>query len=269
MNRPESETLRRGVDATGPADATTLVLVHGAVFQRRMWAPQRDTLAEQFRVVTVDLPGHGERAGTDFDLGSSVELLEGVFDEVGPAILVGLSLGGYVATAYAYDSPEAVDGLVLTGSSANPVGVLDPLTRAVAGLTRLLTRSDRVESKLEDFAAWWTNRRDITADHKREIIDAGFSPRQFGVAGPYLAGQDFRAAFGRYDGPALVLNGQGDLVSRLGAGDHGEAAPDARVEVVDGSGHTANLGRPEAYTEAIRRFTRRVRSDTSPGVEQQ
>jgi len=258
----------RGVDATGPTDGTTLVFVHGAVFQRRMWAPQRDALADEFRVVTVDLPGHGDRTATDFDLGESVSVLGRLFEEAGPAVLVGLSLGGYVATAYAYDSPEDVDGLVLSGSSANPVGVLAPLTRAVAGVTRLATRSDRIESKLDAFAAWWVDRRDITAEQKREIIDAGFAPRQFGVAGPELAGQDFRAAFGEYEGPALVLNGQGDLVSRLGAGDHAAAAKHAVAEVLDDTGHTCSLGRPEAYTAAIRRFAHRVETHERAGVGQ-
>jgi len=269
MNSLDDDTALRGVDVTGPADGTTLVFVHGAVFQRQMWAPQRAALAEEFRVVTVDLPGHGDRSPTDFDLAESVDVLGQLFEETGPAVLVGLSLGGYVATAYTYDSPEDVEGLVLSGSSANPVGLLDPLTRAVAGLTRLLTRSDRMESKLGDVAAWWVDRRDIAEEHKREIIDAGFSPRQFGVAGPELAGRDFRAAFGDYDGPALVLNGQGDLVSRLGADDHAAAAPNASTEVLEDTGHTCNLGRPAAYTASIRRFARRAHPDERPGVEQQ
>ena len=46
MNRPGAETALRGVNVIGPVDATTLVFVHGAVFQRRMWAPQRNALAE-------------------------------------------------------------------------------------------------------------------------------------------------------------------------------------------------------------------------------
>jgi len=64
MNRPGAETALRGVDVTGPVDATTLVFVHGAVYRRPMWAPQRRT-GRKFRIVTVDLPNHGERAGTD------------------------------------------------------------------------------------------------------------------------------------------------------------------------------------------------------------
>jgi len=270
MTGPDDESAGHGVDTTGPADAPTIVFVHGAVFQRQMWAPQREALSDEFRVVTPDLPGHGERTATDFALDSAVETLDRVFDATvdDGATLVGLSLGGYVATAYAYENPDDVDGLVLSGSSANPVGTLDPLTRAVAGVARLLTRSDRIESKLSDVAAWWVDRRDITPAQKREIREAGFSPRQFGVAGPELAGQDFRAAFGRYDGPALVLNGQGDLVSRLGADDHAAAAPHASAEVVEGTGHTCNLGRPDAYTAAIRRFARRVRSGDALGAEQ-
>jgi len=260
----------RNVEVTGQPDEGTIVFVHGAVFQRKMWAPQRDAMAEEFQIITMDLPGHGERAPTDFELDASVKKLERLFEAVehDGAVLVGLSLGGYVATAYAYNNPEDIDGLVLSGSSANPLGTLDVATRLIAGLTRLVTRSERIESKLSDFAAWWVNRRDISPEHRREIIDAGFSPRQFGVAGPELAGKDFRVAFGNYDGPALVLNGQGDLISRLGAGDHAAAPPNARAEVLEDTGHTCNLGRPEAYTAELRQFTRRALSGHTQGVEQ-
>lgn len=259
-----------GVDVSGPADAPTIVFVHGAVFQRSMWAPQREALTDEYQVVTFDLPGHGDRTDRDFDMNEALDVLGDVFEVQadGPAVLVGLSLGGYVATAYAYHYPEDVAGLVLSGSSANPVGMLDPLARAVGGLTRLMTRSDRIEGKIEDLAARWVRRRDIPPAQQEEIIDAGFAPRQFGVAGPYLAGTDFRAAFAEYEGPSLILNGEGDLLNRLGQGDHADAGAQARVEVIQDSGHTCNLGRPRTYTDAIRRFSRRALPDRAPGVEQ-
>jgi len=47
----------------------------------------------------------------------------------GSAVLVGLSLGGYAATEYAYRHPDEVNALVLSGSSVNPVNSMELGTR--------------------------------------------------------------------------------------------------------------------------------------------
>lgn len=246
----------RGVDVAGPEDAQSIVFVHGSVFTRTMWAPQRKALSDEFRIVAPDMVGHGTRGDEQFRFEPTVDLLDEAVEQAagGSGIVVGLSLGGYVATEYARRHPEKVDGLVISGSSANPVEKMNYVTRAVGGVSRLATRSDRVEGAVGRLAERWVNKRDLPSDVKREIIDSGFYPRTFGDAGPYLAGHDFRAAFGEYPGPSLVLNGQKDLVMRKGEENHAAAARDARVEVLDGAGHVCNLHRPTEYTAAIRRF---------------
>lgn len=251
------------VDVAGPSDARPIVFVHGAVLTRTMWAPQRTALSDEFRVVAPDLPGHGDRADEEFRLEAAVELIDEVIEERagGRALLVGLSLGGYASTAYAGRHPEKVDGLVISGSSANPVDSLATLSRAVGGATRLATRSERLVGGFERLAARWVRERDLPTEIEEEIVDAGFYPRQFGVAGSELAGRDFRAAFASYPGPALVLNGERDLVNRRGERRHAGAAENARVKVLEGVGHVCNLHRPAAYTAAVRRFDRRAVAD--------
>jgi pimeloyl-ACP methyl ester carboxylesterase len=249
-----------GVDVAGADDADPIVFVHGAVFSRAMWAPQRDALDDQFRVVAPDLPGHGTRSDVDFRLASAVDVVDDAVEEHadGSAHVVGLSLGGYVSTAYAGRYPEKVDGLVLSGSSANPEDVLATLSRGIGGVTRLATRSERVEDGIRGLAERWVRRRNLHPAQEREIIDAGFSPRQFGVAGREIAGVDFRGMLADYPDPVLVLNGGRDLVNRRGEEAHAAAARDGRVEVIDAVGHTCNLHRPSAYTGAVRRFHERT-----------
>src|SRR5450759_3884735 len=46
-------------DVAGPEDAPTLVFLHGTRVTRAMWDPQVAALTERYRVVAVDLPGHG------------------------------------------------------------------------------------------------------------------------------------------------------------------------------------------------------------------
>lgn len=260
MSQPDSTTTVDGVDIRGPDDGPSVVFVHGAVFTRTMWAPQRDVLASDRKVIAPDLPGHGSRAAETFDFEVAVDMLDGVIEDHADdeTLLVGLSLGGYVATEYARRQPDRIDGLVLSGSSVNPVEGMELLTRATGGITRLAARSDRIERFVEKRAAKWVQERNLSADHTAEIIEAGFYPKPFGTAGSQLAGRDFRAALSTYPGPVLILNGEQDYVMRRGEDAHAAAAQQGSIDSIENAGHVCNLHQPTAYTDAIREFMRRT-----------
>jgi pimeloyl-ACP methyl ester carboxylesterase len=249
-----------GVHVAGPADAQPIVFVHGAMFTRTMWLPQQRELAEEYHTIAPDLPGHGTRAGKPFRMEPAIDVLEEVFETHtdGSAVLVGLSLGGYAATEYAYRHPDQVDALVLSGSSVNPTGKMELATRLTGGLARLLTKPDIGKRAGEKLAARWVRKRDLPPDVERAIIEAGFYPKQFGEAGPDLAGVDFRAKLSAYPGSTLILNGENDTLMRRGEQAHATAARDSRVEILAEVGHICNLHRPATYTDRVRRFVRRT-----------
>jgi pimeloyl-ACP methyl ester carboxylesterase len=257
-NDPTAES--DGVDIRGPNDGPSVVFVHGAVFTRAMWAPQRDALASDRKVIALDLPGHGTRSDEDFEFDVALNLLESVVDKhaTDELLVVGLSLGGYLATEYVSHHPDRVDGVVLSGCSVNPVDGMELLTRAAGGITRLATRSERVNRFVDNAAAKWVRKQDLTEEHKNEIIDSGFYPKQFGNAGPDLAGRDFRAALATYPGLSLILNGERDVVMRRDEGSHAAAAQHCEIEIIENAGHVANLPRPAAYTDKIRDFMRQT-----------
>lgn len=256
MNRESEPSDLRGVDVAGPPDGEPVVFVHGVVFTRKMWGPQREDLAGDVRYVSMDLPGHGEAADRDFRLDDAVERLDEVVEREadGKATVVGLSLGGYVVTEYARRYPEKVETLVISGSSANPTGILETVTRLVSWLSNRATKSDRVRRVIAGIHARFVQTVDLDESAEREILDEGFFPRQIGKAGTELAGRDFRAAFAAFPGPALVLNGKWDLISRLGERKHADAARDATVAVIPGAGHVCNLEKPAAYSGALRQL---------------
>ncbi|TYL38586.1 alpha/beta hydrolase [Natronococcus pandeyae] len=247
-----------GVDIDGPADAQAIVFVHGAMFTRTMWLPQQRALSDEFRVIAPDLPGHGTFGDETFRMEPAIERLEAVIETQtdGSAVLVGLSLGGYVATEYASRHPEEVDGLVLTGSSVNPVRGMNLLTRVNGGLARLLTKPDIGKRAVDRLATRWVRNRELPPDIETAIIDAGFYPKQFGDAGPDVAGVNFREKLSTYPGPTLILNGENDKIMRRGEQEHAAAAQDARIEVLADVGHICNLHRPRAYTSRVRNFVR-------------
>ena len=254
MSRRGNE--REGVDVSGPKDGEPVLFVHGTVFNRTMWEPQREALSREYRVIAPDLPGHGTQADEPFEMETAVRTLDRAVESLPNerVHVVGLSLGGYVATAFARRQPHKVDGLVLSGSSANPVRLLGLASKLVGKATILASKSGLVERVTNWLTGKYVRSRDIGPEAKAEIVDAGFDLRPFGEAGVEIAGRDFRGALETFPKPTLVLNGKWDLLMRLGARDHAEAAHDGYRSVIDGAGHVCNLDEPETYTAAVNQF---------------
>jgi pimeloyl-ACP methyl ester carboxylesterase len=116
-----------------------LVLVHGTRVSHTQWAPY-DGAFPDLEVVTPDLPGHGSRTGDPFSTAAAVEVIADAVEDGSPGlpvVLVGHSLGGYMAMAYAAQHPSRLAGLVLVGSAAVPTG---PGAAAYRALGVLLER---------------------------------------------------------------------------------------------------------------------------------
>jgi len=107
-------------DSAGPEGAPCIVLIHGIGLDRRLWDEWIPPLADRYRVLRYDLPGHGESPPSPHPVslaGLSDQLRE-LMDEVqaAQAILVGFSLGGMINRRFAMDQPDRVAGLVVLNS---------------------------------------------------------------------------------------------------------------------------------------------------------
>ena len=105
-------------------NARTIVLLHGYLETLDVWDEFVKQIAPQFRVLRIDLPGHG-LSGTKPDINTmdfSAEVLHEVFQKcaIQDAVLVGHSMGGYVAQAFAANYLNHVRGLVFFHSTPNP-----------------------------------------------------------------------------------------------------------------------------------------------------
>lgn len=245
--------------AVGSPDAPAIVLVHGTRLSRGQWHPQLAALSGGFRVVALDLPGHGALRDRPFDWDEAVEEIARVIDEAagGRAVLCGLSLGGYLAIDLAARHPERVAGLVISGASAQPRGLLFPVGIRWLAIVLERTSSPRLERINR---AWFRGR--YPAPTANAILAGGFGFRAGATALRALIGRDARASFAAYPGPTLILNGQLDFPFRLGQGAFRRAARDPRVVVLRRASHLVNLDRPSAYSAALARFAAEaVRAD--------
>src|SRR6185369_9739225 len=99
------------------------------------WLPQVRRLSDRFRCIAVDLPGHGALDGVPFTMATASDAVVAAIEAEAPsgrAVIVGLSLGGYVAIETAERCPERVAGIVLAGCSAEPVGPVAAVFRGFA-----------------------------------------------------------------------------------------------------------------------------------------
>jgi pimeloyl-ACP methyl ester carboxylesterase len=239
-----------------PADPVRpqIVLVHGSRLASSQWLPQLPLLETAAGVHLVDLPGHGSRVGEPFTLERCVEVID---EEVrracadGPVVLVGHSLGGYAAMAYAARHGDALTGLVLAGASAAPTGAGAFVYRRVAALTDRLgpNRMTRVNDRVL--------RRLYPADRIEPVIAGGYFFAPTAAAWSEVMMRCRPAMLAHLTCPVLLLNGQYDQF-RLGVRRFLRAVPHARAETIRGATHLANLDRPDAFADAVLRFARDV-----------
>jgi pimeloyl-ACP methyl ester carboxylesterase len=241
-------------DAEGSPDAPPIVFVHGIGMTRAQWLPQVRDLSDSYRTVAMDLPGHGALATTKFSLRSAVEQLGTVIDEAGGgrALIAGVSLGGFVAMEYAAAHAAGVAGLILTGCSANPRGVLSVIPPTLALFTRAMGQRWLTFVNQVNFRVRYGD------ELAKQQLEAGFFFKATQDALWQLRGRDFRRKLSGYPGPTLILNGERDVMYRIQELNFLASAQDARLQLVRGAGHVANLEEPDAYNRAVRRFARSV-----------
>jgi pimeloyl-ACP methyl ester carboxylesterase len=249
--------LHESVDTAGPAHAPAIVLVHGSVVSRKMWLPQLRGLSDVYRVIAPDLPGHGGRSDERFTFAAASQVLADLIEREtsGRALVVGASLGGYVAIDLAHRFPERVGALVLAGASRNFMGALGLYLRLVGGAMR---------------RGWLTQTRERAEERTRRLfppsldevaeaqITAGVFPDALGPAFAEMAGRDFQLLLADYPGPTLILNGERDAGPRASAPRFARGARQAEVATIPDAGHACNLDQPELFNRAVRAFAARV-----------
>ena len=240
-------------DLTGPPGAPALVFLHAASHTRKMWLPQMRALQADFRVLALDLPAHGTRAGKPFSFAASVQAVADGMADAGlrRALLVGVSLGGCVASLFAAAYPAQVAGLVLSGSTFD---ARRPISRLV--LTGESLVFPRGASRFT--RAFQRNMQRRFPDDAAEIVAAGTHWHGAAQAVRAMRGVDFAAALARYAGPTLVLNGARDWVHRTAEKAYVRAARNARLQIIPQAGHLAGLDQPAAFTAAVRDFANQV-----------
>ena len=114
-------------ECAGPPGAQTIILIHGLTFTAELnWARVIAPLARSFRVIALDLRGHGDgiSPGSRFRLEDCADDIAALAEVLGtgPFIAVGYSMGGMVAQMLYRRHPAQLSGLVLCATARNVLG---------------------------------------------------------------------------------------------------------------------------------------------------
>jgi 3-oxoadipate enol-lactonase len=241
-----------------------VVFVHGFPFRASMWDAQFPVAVQAGRrAVAPDLPGFGrsdvpaERSAYSID--RYADLVAALVDELGlgRVVLVGLSMGGYIALAVARRHPEVLAGLVLADTRADP-------------------DSPEVRQTRSDHQALVEERGDVTplVDGLLTRVLADTGPRHAEVGatlGDMMRSTDPAGWIGALEAmkqrrdqtdllpqvavPTLVVVGEGDALAPVDVAEAmAKAIPGARFEIVPGAGHVANLENPEVFNRVFSEF---------------
>lgn len=245
----------------GDAHAPAVVLLHSLATHSEIWRPQLAVWANTFRVICIDLPGHGASPAADepLSLSDHAALVEQVLDTLAiqRAAIVGLSLGGMVAQAWALRSPARVRALVLAHTSAQTT----PAVHEIWQQRLAQFKQHGLESQVAPtLARWFTpgfvEASPMTMDWVAQQIRAT-SPAGYAAAIHAIQGLDHLDRLAEIKAPTLVVAGDSDaavppqLASAMAA-----RLQSAGLLVLKDAGHIGNVQQAHAFTESVGRFLR-------------
>jgi pimeloyl-[acyl-carrier protein] methyl ester esterase len=241
-----------------------LVLLHGWGMHSGMWGPLTASLAKRFRVHAVDIPGHGHSAAlAPWTFEAVVDAIRSRFAvEAGPPIVVGWSLGGLIALAWARAAPASIARLVLVATTPSFVThsdwlpAMDPQTLARFGdelrVAYRMTLLRFLSLQLKDSEG---GKAALAALRARLFERPDPAPATLDAALHVLASVDLRSAASHVAVPTLVIAGERDTLVPPGAGAWlARAMPDARYIEIRGAAHVPFLSHPAQFTQAMMDF---------------
>ena len=247
-----------GIIEAGSGERTPLIFLHGVGSDKSVWQPQLDHFGRTRRTVAFDYPGYGEsqlRDDATRDDYAAAILAAMTSLGVEKAHICGLSLGGVVAIAMHSAAPERCASLVLADTFA-----VHPQGQAI--YDRSIAASHDMHGLAEARVGALMVSQDAAL--REGVIDtmAAIGPEAYrlGARAVWLADQTERAAAIRT--PTLILVGDEDAITPLALSEELAALiPHARLDVIHGASHLANLDKPEEFNRAI--------DDFLSGVEQE
>lgn len=238
-----------------------IVLLHAFPLNRTMWAAQEKALSLHFRVITIDLRGHGESDAPlwHYTLDQAADDVRALLDHrsIQQAVFAGLSMGGYILFAFYRKYADRVKGMVLADTRAQadtPEGKEGRFQMAQTAYKKgPAAIADIMIPKLLSPATIQTKPEILR--NVRSMIEGN---QISGIAGDLMAmaeRPDSIPLLRQITCPTQIIVGELDLSTppsdaKLMA----EQIPGTRLAIIPGAAHLSNLEQPEAFNQIVGSF---------------
>ncbi len=241
-------------EATGSGEP--IVFIHGFTLDRTMWQPQVEFFSKNYQVITYDTRGFGKSSlpNGPYDHADDLQALLKHL-EIEHAHIVGLSMGGRIATNFTLAYPEMVKSLTLMDSALD--GYKSEVDWSVHAK----------EEGLERAKENWLNHELFTVTQKRPEVVSALRNIVENYSGWHWLNHDPQTSVGTHARsrlheiakPTLILMGEGDLpyfhnISNVLASD----IPNAQKEVIANAGHMVNMESPNEVNRLLADFIAKI-----------
>ncbi|UKY54484.1 alpha/beta fold hydrolase [Streptomyces inhibens] len=244
-----------------------LVLLHGGFLDHGMWDDQVPFLAPDYRVIAPDARGHGasSNASSPFRHTDDVAALLRHLG-VGPAVLVGLSMGASIAVDTALEHPDLIRALVVSGAGTSEPEFQDPWVKDIQAEWARTTAAGDAEGFVNAHLLF------AAGPHRTlDDVDPNVVRRLWEMAGRTIAKHTgtepmqlvpvtetwTRAA--KITIPVLAINGGIDSDDHIGMAERlVHTVTNGRAATVEVTAHYPNMERPEAFNTILGEFLQTV-----------
>jgi 3-oxoadipate enol-lactonase len=247
--------------------ALPIVFLHAFPLDRSMWAPQLGALVRQGRCIAPDLRGFGATTpALPYSMDQYADDVAALLDVLGaqPAVVVGLSMGGYVAFAFWRRHRAKVRALVLADTRAGAdTDEGREKRRRLIEVARSRGSGTVAEMQVASMVGETTRqRRPDVVDTVRGMMAAAPVEGIVGALEAMMARPDSTPTLATIDVPALLVVGDDDtLTPPAEARAMHERIRGSRLEVIAQAGHICNLERPAAFNHVVSEFVEGVALD--------
>lgn len=244
---------------SGPKSGPAIVLIHSLATHGEVWAYQVPAWSVHFRVLCVDLPGHGRSAVSAGAVsladmaGQVIEVLDHL--QIATAAFVGISLGGMVTQAAALNHPQRVSAMVIAHAGART----DAAVREIWDQRIEQFEAGGIENLARPTLERWFPRAfaessPMTMEWMAGLIEAT-DPAGYVGAIRAIQALDHLDRLPHVKTPTLVVAGQADAaVPSAVASMVAHRIPNAQLRLLEDTGHMGNVQQPVEFTETVGKF---------------
>lgn len=232
-----------------------MVLLHGFPLDHHLWDDVAPLLSETFELIIPDLRGFGESSTVDsfYTMEDFAADIEALLDQlqIQKAAIVGHSMGGYVALAFAHLYPERVTGLGLVSSQVladapdrkegRYKSAAEVADKGIGSVVAAMTPKFTSDSRLQEFA--------------KQSMEKQQPAAYIGALKAMAERVDSTSLLSSFNFPVVIVHGEADSLIPIDRAREVKAAiPRAHLVEVSGAGHMPMMESPEQTADALKQL---------------